>query len=80
MLEQLIKRKFYLDKHLRSPLLKEREDYLLFWAEKGFANSTLKSIAAYTLRIVEFLHLEKSITWKFIWNPVKPLPLTLACW
>lgn len=60
MLEQLIKRKFYLDKHLRSPLLEERESYLQFWAEKGLANSTLKSIADYTLRIIEFLHLEEN--------------------
>lgn len=60
MLQQLIKRKFYLDKHLSSPLLQEREDYLQFWAEKRLAKSTLKSIADYTLRIVEFLHLEES--------------------
>jgi integrase/recombinase XerD len=60
MLEHLIKRKFYLDKHLKSPLLEEREDYIQFWAEKGLATSTLKSIADYTIRIVEFLHLEES--------------------
>ena len=28
MLEQVIKRAYYLNKHLEAPLLKEREDYL----------------------------------------------------
>lgn len=59
MLEQLIKRAYYLDKHLKAPLLQERLDYLRHSANKGLSRHTLKSIADYLLRIVEFLHLER---------------------
>jgi len=58
MLDQLIKRTYYLNKHLQAPLLKERQDYLQYWANKGVCRHTLKSIADYLLRIVQFLHLE----------------------
>ena len=34
MLETIIRRKWYLQKHLDAPLLKERENYLAFMAEK----------------------------------------------
>jgi integrase/recombinase XerD len=60
MLNQLIKRTYYLRKHLEAPLLKERQDYLNYWADRGRSAPTLKSIANYILRIVEFLHLEIS--------------------
>lgn len=62
MLEQLIKRTYYLNKHLEAPLLKERQDYLQHWASKGVCRHTLKSIADYLLRIVQFLHLENDGT------------------
>lgn len=58
MLDKLIKRAYYLNKHLAAPLLKEREDYLQYWADKGTDLHTLKSIAYYLLRIIQFLHLE----------------------
>jgi hypothetical protein len=58
MLEQVIKRAYYLNKHLEAPLLKERQAYLQHWASKGVCRHTLKSIADYLLRIVQFLHLE----------------------
>jgi integrase/recombinase XerD len=58
MLDQLIKRTYHLNKHLEAPLLKERQDYLQYWANKGICRHTLKSIADYLLRIVQFLHLE----------------------
>jgi site-specific recombinase XerD len=58
MFDQVIKRAYYLNKHLEAPLLKEREAYLQYWADKGLSRHTLKSIADYLLRIVEFLHLE----------------------
>lgn len=60
MLNQLITRKHYLNKHLNAPLLKEREDYLQYWARRGRSTHSLKSIAQYILRIVEYLHLEVS--------------------
>lgn len=58
MLNQLIKRAYYLNKHLDAPLLKERQEYLEYWTNKGLSRQTLKIIANYLLRIVEFLHLE----------------------
>lgn len=59
MLEQLIKRAYYLNKHLNAPLLQERQEYLRHCADRGLSRHTLKSIADYLLRIVEFLHLER---------------------
>lgn len=58
MLSQLLKRPYYLNKHLEAPLLEERQAYLQHWADKGTCRHTLKSIADYLLRIVQFLHLE----------------------
>lgn len=60
MLNQLITRTYYLNKHLNAPLLKEREDYLQYWAKLGRSPHSLKSIAQYIPRIVEYLHLEVS--------------------
>ena len=62
MLDQVIKRAYYLNKHLEAPLLKERQDYLQHWASKGVCQHTLKSIADYLLRIVQFLHLQNDGT------------------
>ena len=45
MLEMIIKRKWYLQKHLDAPLLKEREDYLEIMAQKGIVRSSLLSMA-----------------------------------
>jgi len=59
MLHQVIRRAYYLNKHLEAPLLKEREEYLEYLAGKGLYRETLKITAEYLLRIVEFLHLEK---------------------
>lgn len=61
MLEKLIKRAYYLKRHLEAPLLKERENYLRQWADKGAAHCSLKSAANYLLRIVEFLQLGKTV-------------------
>lgn len=57
MLERIIKRKFYLQKHLDAPLLKEREDYLKQIEAEGRSRIYLLSIADYLLRTVELLHL-----------------------
>jgi site-specific recombinase XerD len=62
MLDQVIKRAYYLNKHLEAPLLRERQDYLQQWASKGVCRHTLKSVADYLLRIVQFLHLENDGT------------------
>ena len=42
MLDQVIKRAYYLNKHFEAPLLKERQDYLQHWASKEFAGTRLK--------------------------------------
>lgn len=57
MLCQIIRRAYYLNKHLEAPLLKEREEYLQYLAGKGYYRETLKSTAEYLLRIVQFLQL-----------------------
>jgi len=57
MLEKVVLRKFYLERHLQCPLLREREDYVRSFYEKGKGHSYLSAIANYTLRIVELLHL-----------------------
>ncbi len=55
MLEMIIKRKWYLQKHLDAPLLKERESYLEIVAQKGIVRSSLLSMADYLLLIVNML-------------------------
>jgi site-specific recombinase XerD len=61
MLEQIILRKFYLQKHLDAPLLKEREDYVKHLQNKGLTRNYLLSIADYTLRIVQLLDLKDNM-------------------
>lgn len=58
MLEQIIKRKFYLAKHLVAPLLAEREEYVGYFHAKGRSRHYLLSIADYTLLIVRLLNLK----------------------
>lgn len=45
MLEKLIKREFYLERHRKAPLLKEREQYLEMLSQKGYTNKSLQQIA-----------------------------------
>lgn len=59
MLETIIRRKWYLQKHLDAPLLKERENYLAFMAEKrNYSHNYLLSLADYLLLIVTSLKLK----------------------
>jgi integrase/recombinase XerD len=58
-LEQICKRSYYRQRHIQTPLLQERLQYLQYWADQNMSLHTLKSIAQYLLRIVEYLHLEK---------------------
>lgn len=53
MLEKLIKRKFYLQKHLDMPLLYERESYLGKMLENGLSANHVKATADYLLLMVE---------------------------
>lgn len=54
----MIKRKFYLQKHLDAPLLYERESYLKKIAERGLERETLKVFADYLLVIIKVLSLK----------------------
>lgn len=58
MFEKIIKRSYYRQRHLDAPLLDERIKYIQYWADKGRSLSSLKAIANYLLRVVEFLHLK----------------------
>lgn len=58
MLEKVIKRKFYLQKHLNAPLLYERESYIEKIAERGSVRTSLKSVADYLLVIIKVLSLK----------------------
>lgn len=58
MFDQLFKRPFYVQKHLNAPLLEERINYIQSYAVRGRSSQTLKDIAQYLWRVIEFLHLE----------------------
>jgi len=57
--DQIINRKYYREKHIHAPFLEERLTYLQYWLDRGISLHTIRSIAQYLLRIIEFLHLEK---------------------
>lgn len=65
MLEMIIKRKWYLQKHLDAPLLEERESYLEIMAQKGIVRSSLLSMADYLLLIVNMLSMTDEQPRKF---------------
>lgn len=58
MLEKIIRRPFYKEKHLKAPLLEERLTYLKPLYEQGRTLNYIKMFAEYLLRIVEFLKLK----------------------
>lgn len=53
MLEKVIKRKFYLQRHLDAPLLYERESYLEEMEKRGNNRHSLKSLANYLLLLID---------------------------
>lgn len=57
MLEKVIKRKFYLKRHLEAPLLQERESYLEEMWKRGNNRQTLKSVANYLLLLINSFNL-----------------------
>lgn len=72
MLETIIRRKWYLQKHLDTPLLKERESYLAFMAGKrNYSHSYLLSLADYLLLIVTSLKLEDGISEQVSINSIR---------
>ena len=58
MLEMIIRRKWYLQKHLEAPLLKEREEYLEIMKQRGIIRTSLLSQADYLLVIMKMLRME----------------------
>lgn len=59
MLEKLIKRKFYLNRHLCVPLLHERKEYLKMLSDKGYSMKSLKEKTHHLYWIVQLLPLEQ---------------------
>lgn len=57
--DKIFKRSYYVQRHASAPLLKERVAYLQYWFDCGTSVHTIRSVAQYLLRIVEFLHLER---------------------
>lgn len=57
MLEQIILRKPFLEKHLAAPLLKERESFLTMKSGQGLCRPTLMSWAGYTLKFIHYFSL-----------------------
>ena len=58
MLEMIIRRKWYLQKHLEAPLLKERDEYLEIMKQRGIIRTSLLCQADYLLVIVKMLSME----------------------
>lgn len=77
MLETIIRRKWYLQKHLDAPLLKERENYLAFMAEKrNYSHNYLLSLADYLLLIVTSLKLEDGFSEQVPISSIKDAAIT----
>ena len=57
MFDKILKRRFYVKRHIKAPLLKERVEYIQSWIDRGKARSTITYMAQYLLRVVQFLHL-----------------------
>ena len=55
MLERLIKREFYRERHREAPLLKEREQYLEMLSKKGYTDKSLHLIANHLYCVVQLL-------------------------
>jgi site-specific recombinase XerD len=60
MFDQIFERAFTIRKHNNAPLLKQRLIYLQHSNECGNSPNTLRKIAQYLLRIIEFLNLENN--------------------
>lgn len=71
MLEKIVRRKCYLQKHLDAPLLKEREDYLSLKSEKSYSHSYLLTLADYLLLVVILLKLEDGVIEKVSIEKIK---------
>lgn len=59
MLEKIILRKWYLQKHLEAPLLKEREEFLCMMMQNGKSRHYLLCLADYLLIIVRMLSISE---------------------
>ena len=62
MFDEINRSAIYRKKHLVAPLLEERLQYLQYLKARGRSLSTIKSVADYLLRIIEFLRLDTKRT------------------
>lgn len=60
MFDQLFKRPYYLNRHIHAPFLEERIKYLQIHAEQGNVIQSIRDVAQYLLRIIEFLNLKSN--------------------
>jgi site-specific recombinase XerD len=59
MLETLLERPFFLSRHQKAPLLKEREVFLRHLQQQGTSRAALRNLSGELIHVVRFLPLEK---------------------
>lgn len=59
MLETLLERTFFLSRHQKAPLLKEREVFVRHLQQQGTSRAALRNLSGELIHVVRFLRLEK---------------------
>src|SRR5437660_2030584 len=59
MLETLLDRTFFLNRHQKAPLLKEREVFLQHLQQQGTSRAALRNLSGELIHVVRLLRLEK---------------------
>ena len=59
MLETLLDRTFFLNRHQKAPLLTEREVFLLHLQEQGISRAALRNLSGELIHVVRLLRLKK---------------------
>jgi hypothetical protein len=59
MLETLLERPFFLNRHQKAPLLKEREVFLWHLQQQGTSRVALRNLSGELIHVVRLLRLEK---------------------
>lgn len=57
MFNKIFNKPYTIRKHINAPLLEERLNYLLYWDKLGRALNTMRTIAQYLLRVIDYLNL-----------------------
>ena len=59
MLETLLERPFFLNRHREAPLLKEREVFLRHLKQQGTSRAALRNLSGELINVVRLLRLEQ---------------------